>query len=179
MQINMLKHEIPRELLDNLPEGLKIVSRKGVVFIVVDDCRCPSGHSLLTDKVRLHGEPAIHMKVRGGGVEGNMYLDPFWGLHMKLFDFMFKDTFTVPVIEAFCPHCGISLIIDRHCDIPGCGAEKFIDLALPKGNRIQVCAKWNCPQHDIKIDSLSGDASRAVKSINYPDMHIHSEAIGF
>lgn len=179
MQINMFNQKVPQELIDNLPEGLKIVSRKGNIFIVIESVKCPGGHSLASGRVNFHGEPAIHILVKGGGAVGNMYLDPFWGLHLRLFDFMFTGGSRTPIIDAFCPVCNSSLMVQRHCDVPGCGADKFLELGLPQGNKIHVCAKWECPQHDIMIDTLSPDVTKVIKSINFPDLHSNGQLMGF
>jgi hypothetical protein len=180
MLINPEKQSIPREFIENLPEGFKITNRKGAIYVVVDDLRCPNGHNLISDTVRIHGEPAIAIRVKGGGVKGTMYLDPFWGLHQKLFDFMFKGNAPNPLIKASCPECNISLMVKKQCESEGCTAEEFIEFALPGGkNKIEVCARWGCPEHRINIGLIPGTVAEAVAKINYPEPHTHSEAAGF
>ena len=117
---------IPAAFVRKLPEGLKILSKKGQSFVVVDDLRCSKGHRLLSDNVRLHGEPSISFKVRGGGIDGTLYLDPFWGLHEKLYDFMFSSCDKPPILRAFCPECGVSLMKKKKCETKGCRAEEYI-----------------------------------------------------
>lgn len=170
---------IPDAFVKNLPKGLKIKSVKGQRYVVVEECRCPKGHSLMADGVAMHGEPAISFKVKGGGVSGVMYLDPFWGLHEKLFDFMFHDCGHPPVIQAFCPVCGVSLLKKKGCAVKGCAADETIVFQLPGGNAVDVCAQWGCPDHDLKISDMPVEVMAAVKKINYPDIHSHSEAMGF
>ncbi len=180
MLINPEKQNIPSEFIENLPEGFKITNRKGAIYVVVDDLRCPNGHNLINDDVRIHGEPAIIFKVKGGGVKGTMYLDPFWGLHQKLFDFMFKGNIPNPLIKASCPECNISLMVNKQCEAEGCTSTEYIEFALPGGkNTIEVCSRWGCPEHYINIGAFPGNVALAVAKINYPDPHTHSEAIGF
>jgi len=170
---------IPAAFVRKLPEGLKILSKKGQSFVVVDDLRCSKGHRLLSDNVRLHGEPSISFKVRGGGIDGTLYLDPFWGLHEKLYDFMFSSCDKPPILRAFCPECGVSLMKKKKCETKGCRAEEYIVFHLPGGNTLESCAQWGCPEHNLKISAMPGDITDAVRKINYPDIHSHSEAIGF
>ncbi|MBL8028707.1 MAG: hypothetical protein JNL74_19945 [Fibrobacteres bacterium] len=180
MIINPERQPIPREFIEKLPEGFKVANRHGSIYVVVEDVRCPNGHNIITDTVRLHGEPSIGIKVKGGGIKGTMYLDPFWGLHQKLFDFMFKSNIPNPLIKAACPHCNASLMTTKRCDTPGCNSDEFIEFSLPgKGNKIDVCARWGCSEHSITIESIGEDTTVQVKKINYQDMHTHGEAMGF
>lgn len=171
--------KIPDAFVKNLPQGLKILSVKGQRYVVIEECRCPKGHSLMSQGVSMHNEPAIAFKVKGGGASGVMYLDPFWGLHEKLFDFMFQSCNKPPVIQAFCPVCGVSLMKKKACAVNACCAEETIVFQLPGGNAVDVCAQWGCPDHDLKISDMPGEIMAAVKKINYPEIHSHSEAMGF
>ena len=133
MSLNLKNQKIPVEFLANLPEGLKVVNRKNISYVVVEDIRCPHDHSLLSEEVKLHGEAAITMRIRGGGSEGLVYLDPFWGLHAKLFDFMFKEADAKPLVHAFCPICDMSLMVPRQCPYPECQTKDYIEFILPDG----------------------------------------------
>ncbi len=180
MLINPERQPIPHEFMEKLPQGFKVANRHGAIYVVIDDVRCPNGHNLITDSVKLHGEPSIAIRVKGGGIKGNMYLDPFWGLHQKLFDFMFKANFPNPVIKAFCPQCNASLMTRKKCETPGCNNDEFIEFTLPgEGNSISVCARWGCSEHSITIGTIGNEASEGVKKINYQDIHTHSESMGF
>ena len=181
MLINPERQAIPAEFIEKLPEGFKVTNRKGAVYVVVHDLRCPNGHSLMTDAIRFHGEPAIHMRVKGGGVKGTMFLDPFWGLHQKLFDFMFKANHPNPTITASCPECNASLMVSRKCDSPDCKSEEFIEFNLPRKNdKIDVCGRWGCPEHNISIGMFDDAVRDAVSRINYgQDIHTHGEVMGF
>lgn len=180
MPIDLRDQKIPKEFIESLPEGLKVVTKRGASYVVVEDIRCPNEHSLLSDMVRIHNEPAITFKVESGETEGTIYLDPFWGLHAKLFDFMFKDPLKNPVIRAFCPVCETSLMIKRKCAHPGCKADQYIEFTLPDGkNAISACAQWGCPEHDMAVTNVPARISKMLRNINYPGLHTHSEAIGF
>lgn len=180
MLINPEKQSIPSEFIEHLPEGFKITNRKGAIYVVVDDLRCPNGHNLINDDVRINGEPAIMFKVKGGGVKGTMYLDPFWGLHQKLFDFMFKANTPNQLIKASCAQCNASLMIKKQCEYTGCSSDEYIEFSLPGGkNKIEVCSRWGCPEHHISVGLISGNVTAAVGRINYPDQHSHGEVMGF
>jgi hypothetical protein len=180
MPLKLEKQNIPKEFIENLPEGLKVISKKGTSYVVVEKLKCPKNHNLLSDTIKINGEPAIQLKIKGGGTEGTMFLDPYWGLHTKLFDFMFDNPSDKPVIKAFCPVCNSSLMVKRKCKSPGCKADECIEFILPDGkNRISACGQWGCPEHDMIVTRIPSKVKEMVNKINYPDIHTHSEAIGF
>ena len=180
MSMDLKEQKIPDAFIHNLPEGLKVVNKKGVRYVVVEDIRCPNGHSLLSDRIRIHNEPAVSIRLQGGGSEGMLYLDPFWGLHARLFDFMFKEALQNPIIKAFCPACEAALMVKRACPYPGCKADEYVEFKLPDGkNKIFACGRWGCPEHDMTVTNIPSRVTRLLKNINYPGLHTHSEAIGF
>ena len=59
-----LKHtEIPVEFIQHLPDGMKLVTRHGQQFLVVDELYGPNGEALMSDNVRIHGERSIELAV--------------------------------------------------------------------------------------------------------------------
>jgi len=164
-----LEHnEIPVELLRALPEGLKIVTRHGREFLVVERVSSPDGTPLITDSVRIHGEPSIRFKARIGDKEGLIFVDAFWGSHAKLFGFLPSEGHGDQYVEAMVPDSGESLMIDRSCDVPGCTSKRGIEFVLPGGeNRIHVCARLGCPGHRIVLADLEEPVADSVSGINF------------
>ena len=80
--------EIPKEFLETLPEGMKFTSREGKEFLVVEKIYCPHGHNLIDDTVSIHGESSVKLKVKIEACEGTIFLDAFWGSHIKLYNFI-------------------------------------------------------------------------------------------
>jgi hypothetical protein len=163
--MELVHSEIPREFLDVLPDGIKYIVRHGKDFLVVENICCPNGHSLMVEKVRIHGEPAVAIGVKIGEQKGNFFVDAFWGSHKKLCDF-FPEAGAV--VEAFCPVCGVSLMVEEGCGEKGCGAGKHIQLLLPGAkNRVLVCGRLGCPGHRLEIQAVSGQVVKKLSDINF------------
>ncbi len=164
-----LKHTaIPPEFLKILPAGIKFLHKKGKEFLVVEKVHCSKGHSLIVDSVRIHGEPAIELDVLIEDQEGSFFIDAFWGSHAKLYNFMPRLKQSSPLVQAFCPVCKASLVVNRECPMEGCDTDKHIVLYLPgEGNRIFVCARLGCPGHYLSVRNLPQGISESVSNINY------------
>lgn len=160
--------KIPDAFLRALPQGISLVEHHGQGFLAVGSVRCPAGHELIDEDVRIHGQPSIRFAIDTGASRGRIYVDPFWGGHDKLYDFIPVATRTQPVLRASCPECGTSLIARRPCGVPGCTCEEAILLTLPDGrNRIWVCARLGCAGHHFEVADLPSVISTVLDDINY------------
>jgi len=160
--------KIPVEFLSSLPEGIKFVNKHGRGYLIVDEIYCPQGHDLVAESVRIHGEPSIRIEVDTGASRGLVFVDAFWGGHAKLYGFIPVISDGMPILRAFCPECGVDLVVERECNLEGCGSGSSIVLALPGGrNKIYVCAKLGCAGHHIEIVELPEDLAGQVDEINY------------
>lgn len=166
--MKLVYKEVPIEFLTALPEGIKYVQKKGKDFLVIEQLYCRDGHSLMADRVRLHGEPSICLDARIGNHQGRIFVDAFWGSHDKLYSFIPTEVDLHSFTEAHCPHCGVSLMAERMCTYEGCGCSRAIVLNLPGGvNKILVCAKLGCPEHELVIGQMPEEVSRKIRNINY------------
>lgn len=160
------KQGVPLEFLKALPEGIKFVNKQSKDFLIVDHICCPNGHKLNTDNVRIHGEPAIKIAVKIGSTEGIVFLDPFWGGHNKLYNFVPDIVSSKGIAEVFCPICNVSMTVDLPCKI--CSSSKHIVFTLPDhNNKIYVCAKLGCAGHKMEITKIPEPVSDIVNDINY------------
>jgi len=159
---------IPGQFLTALPEGIKFIKKHGQDFLVVEKLFCSQGHSLMVDTVRIHGEPSIAMRVQVGKSEGRVFVDAFWGGHAKLYNFI-PDIHTAGLmLKAFCPVCGVDLIVSDKCPMAGCESHQAILFYLPgNANKIYVCAKLSCPGHRMDIVHMPALVTEEVSSINY------------
>lgn len=166
--MELVHRKIPREFLEMLPDGLKLIHRHGQEYLVVAELFCPAGHPLMSPSVRIHDEPSIKIRLKRLTGDGTVFIDAFWGSHAKLFDFIPNPGEDLRYSEALCPECGVSLEADEACGRPGCGAGRVIVFHLPdKGNEIRVCARLGCPEHRILIGGVSKAVARAVSEINF------------
>jgi hypothetical protein len=160
--------EIPMQFLTTLPEGIKLVSRKGSSFLVVERVYDQDGNSLVSDTVRIHGEPSIKLEVKIGNAEGILFVDAFWGSHSKLYSFVPDLSTSNGMVEAFSPVTEKSLMTDWKCNQEGCTSDKAVLLHLPgEHNKIYVCAKLDCPGHLLDIKELSESITESVSRINF------------
>jgi len=162
------KVDIPDLFRRSVPPGFKLVEKAGREFLVVQSIFCRNGHNLLVDAVHIHGEPALRLAVRIGEQRGTVFIDAFWGGHAKLFSFFPGLVEDHALVEAQCPHCGISMMAPYTCDIAGCGSAQGIEFCLPgEGNRVMVCATLNCPGHQLRISSIPRDLAETISQINF------------
>ena len=160
--------EIPDEFLKNLPRGIKYIRRNGKDYLVVEQVFCPNGHSLMVDNVRLHGQSSIKLGLLVHDASGFIFVDSYWGSHDKLYSFIpsLKDL-TSGEIDVQCPICNDSLIVE-HSKCKECGSTKFIEMLLPGGfNKIVVCSKLGCPEHELIARDFSPEISEIVSDINF------------
>jgi hypothetical protein len=166
--MELIHNEIPLEFLHALPEGIKYVVRHGKDFLVVEEVTCPNGHSLMSENVRIHGEPSLKIGVEIGNEKGHFFIDAFWGSHKKLFDFIPPLGPAPVIVKSFCPTCGTSLIVEDLCSIPDCKTKEHILLLLPgKKNRILVCARLGCPGHRLEVQELPHEVTEKISGINF------------
>jgi hypothetical protein len=167
--MQLIHRRIPREFLEMLPEGMKFINRHGQEFLVVEEVTCSQGHSLMNRSVQIHDEPSICIEVhRPGDEKGLIFVDAYWGSHAKLYSFLADPSQPMDYADAFCPHCGVSLLTERSCGNLECGSKKSLELELPgSGNRIFVCARLGCPDHSIVVGKLPHEITEAVDTINF------------
>lgn len=159
--------DIPLDFLEVLPEGIKLVSRRGHPYLVLERAEDKNGNSIIDETVRIHGEPAIKLKARVGDAEGFLFVDAYWGSHAKLYSFI-PDFTEGRTVEAFSPVDGSSLMVPWECPVEGCDEKQGILLTLPGGqNSIIVCGKLGCPGHLINVKQAAEGLSESLSNINY------------
>ncbi len=167
-QMELVHRKVPGEFLEALPEGMKFIHRRGKEFLVVEQIFCRNGHSLISQSVRIHGEPSIRVRVGPHADAGSIFLDAFWGSHSKLYSFIPCPSDHVEYVDAFCPECNVGLMVDELCPTDDCGSSKSILLHLPGvKNGIYVCARLGCPAHYLSVTNLPRGIVERVSEINY------------
>ncbi|MFP4301507.1 MAG: hypothetical protein ACLFPW_10885 [Spirochaetaceae bacterium] len=167
--MQLIHTEIPVDLLRNLPEGIKVLSRHGKEYLVVERLHSSKGESLMSETVRIHGEPSIRLGVRIGETSGIIFVDAFWGSHAKLYSFIPETGADETVLDdVYVPESHTSLLVDRPCDLEGCSCKKSIELMLPEDSGVvYVCARLGCPGHRIELKELPKSVSETVSRINF------------
>jgi len=177
--MQLIHRKIPREFLEMLPEGMKFIHRHGKEFLVVEELLCPNGHSLMVGSVRIHDEPSISITVNRSEGPGLIFIDAYWGSHAKLYNFIADATHPMDYADAHCPHCGVSLVVERECGRMECDSNRSIKLHLPgEGNFVSVCARLGCPDHRIVVGDVPSRIIEAVSEINFFGYGDDDEAFG-
>jgi two-component system NtrC family sensor kinase len=110
---------------------------------------CPNGHSLTTNDFKIEGLPAVRVKVRSGGEEGFMMLDPVYGRNRNHYELDVKGQ---SGLEALCPECGISLLKENvRCEL--CGG-RLLSFVVPSQGEFETCVNKACGwQRWVAVDS--------------------------
>jgi hypothetical protein len=164
--MNIQYKEIPKNMLNHLPDGLKLIHRNEKNYLVVENSFCPNGHSLMDNSVQINEVPTIKIKISDGFTIGYIYLDSFWGSHAKLYSFMPEQTYSLDDYNVCCPVCDTNLVVERKCMHESCDSNREVELILPGKNKIFICAKLGCPGHYMEIKKIPNKVVRNIKSIN-------------
>lgn len=166
--MQLVHKKVPREFLELLPDGLKFIHKHEKEFLVVESLSCPNGHDLMSDSVRIHDEPSIKISVERPNGNGLIFIDAFWGSHAKLYDFQSGPGENMTCVQAHCPTCGVSLMVDRPCGRMECDSQQNFLFHLPgENNFVYVCSKLGCPEHSIVIGGVPQHLNKLISDINY------------
>lgn len=128
--------------------------------IHVEHVYCPNGHALRDIRKKIHGYPAIKVKVMYGNQEGLLYIDPVFGSYDNI-----EENIDIPkggVVEFFCPECGVSLV-DKDSSCQLCASPMYV-FHLPKGGVIEGCLKKGCYFHKMKIVDAEQQVARLFEN---------------
>ncbi len=135
--------------------GEKVEVTVPAAALVIRHARCPNGCLLMSPEVPIGGHPSIHVRVRQGGREGDVYLDPAYGSFNHRSDIEIAEG---SVVSFSCPQCGVSLEEpDRFCGT--CSAPLFV-MHLPRGGRIEGCTRKGCFAHRLEVIDLGAQLLR-------------------
>lgn len=112
--------------------------------LIVKECYCPKGHSLMDDRVKFNSHPGIRHKIRKKtGEEGEIVLSPVYGEHVRVeigIDVAPGDANTI-----LCPECNVEFPAIDQC-ICGKGEIKaiFLDKEASMRHSIGICNVIDC-----------------------------------
>ncbi len=125
--------------------------------LVVEECYCQAGHSLISDKVKFDGFSGILFKVKRAGKEGRVALSPVYGCdHRISLDLELTDG---EIYDFHCPECDIALPYYTLCE---CGAYMttfFTNKNADFHSTIAICNRVGCQNAEINLgEKLLTDA---------------------
>lgn len=128
---------------------------------VVEECYCPNGHSILTDKAVFQGKPGLTLKLKSPHSEGLLVISPIIGDRDRTFiDFEKK---TGEIVEICCPTCSEPFPVYNVCP---CGAHLvalFTSAKAQFSQCIGICQRLGCLHSEL----LSGRDLRLYNRQNY------------
>lgn len=130
-------------------KGTKIKESKKL--LVVDECFCPNGHSLINSRASFNGFPGIILRAKMGNKKGMIALSPVYGDKSKIS--LDIDLIDKELLELSCPTCDSLLAVYSKCF---CGADLvalFLNKEIDYHDCIGICTRVNCFNSEIKSSS--------------------------
>ncbi len=111
-------------------------------LLVIENCFCPNGHSLISHKVDFNGFKGIALKIQKEEEDGLVAFSPIWGDKSRfVLDIEIKHG---EIMDFMCPECGVTLPIKNTCP---CGATYVILYANEHANisdSVNFCNRAGC-----------------------------------
>ncbi|HLN52827.1 MAG TPA: hypothetical protein VK212_03905 [Lentimicrobium sp.] len=138
-----------REMVVINPFKWKKISQLKEV-IIIKECYCPNGHSLISDQATFDGYSGILLKVRTRQKEGIIALNPVYGLKHRFSSFpLVKDE----LLSIKCPECGIDLPVFSPCTCGGELITLFLDKKPQFANSLLICNRVDCQHAQIRFNN--------------------------
>jgi hypothetical protein len=116
--------------------------------LVVTECYCPVGHSLMFPRASFNGHAGILLKVKGEKGEGHVALSPVYGEKSRIA--LEVDLIEGEPLEVHCPVCETDFPVLGPC---ACGAELLALYTTPvpsDENCIGVCNRVGCINSEVR-----------------------------
>jgi hypothetical protein len=130
------------------PEKIKKAG-KMADMVVISKCYCPNGHNLVSDHAVFDGYNGIILKVKNASGEGQVALNPVYGLkHRVSLNIKLNHD---ELLEIYCPQCGHALPVYSGCACGGDLVALFLDEKLEFTNSVLVCNRVDCHNAQIRL----------------------------
>ena len=117
-------------------------------ILVIKQCYCPNGHSLISSRVMFNEFEGLVFKVKRSDKEGLVALTPVFGNKSRItIDVDLKDG---EIWKIFCPECDIALPYYTKCE---CGADLttfFTNNKADYGSILGLCNRVGCYHATIR-----------------------------
>ncbi len=115
--------------------------------VVITECYCPNGHTILTDRARFHGHLALTLKLKNKTGEGLLVISPVIGDRSRTFiDFEKQPG---EVVDICCPTCSEPFPVYNVCP---CGAHLVALFTSQKTHFSQcigICQRLGCLHSEL------------------------------
>ena len=129
--------------------------------LVVNECFCQKGHSLISKRASFSGLRGVMLKVKAKSKLGFVALSPIYGDKSKIA--LDVDLEPGELLELLCPTCDSSLPVYSKCSCGGDLVALFLTNKLEYSSCVGVCTRVNCFNSEMKssseiIQQMLGDA---------------------
>jgi len=131
-----------------IPYSRKKVTNLYDNMVLVKNCYCQNGHSLIGNRVNFNSLNGIYLKARNEKQEGFIGLSPVYGEKCRIaWDL---DLAEGEILHFFCPTCNADLPVFSPCH---CGAEIITLFLKPDADYtdcIGICSRVNCTNSVVR-----------------------------
>jgi hypothetical protein len=129
--------------------------------LVVKECFCQNGHSLISKRATFSALPSVMLKVKTKSKHGLVALSPIFGDKSKIT--LDIDLETGELLELICPICDSKLPVYSKCPCGGDLVALFLTNKLEYSSCVGLCSRVNCFNAEMKsssdlIKQIVGDA---------------------
>jgi hypothetical protein len=135
-------------LLIPVPAPTKRIAKE-TSLLVVNQCFCPAGHNLISDRAVFDGYNGILLKVKKGRKKSWVALNPAYGVKSRIsIDIrLIKND----LLEILCPLCNIKLPVYHPCSCGGELITLFLDPTANFSNSILICNRVDCFNAELRF----------------------------
>ena len=115
--------------------------------LVVKECYCPKGHSILSELAVFGGHPGLTLQLRTASQTGLLSLSPIIGDRDR--SFVNFTEIVGEVVEICCPKCSVPFPIYNECS---CGAHLVALFTSPQNSFakcIGICQRLGCLHSEL------------------------------
>ena len=120
-------------------------------LLVVKECFCHNGHSLISEQAVFNGFNGILIKVKRKDASGLVALSPVYGYKSRVsLDLLLKEN---EIWEIYCPECDEALPIFSSCECGGDKISLFLNKHADFAHCILLCNRIDCFNAAIKYNN--------------------------
>lgn len=133
------------------PNPIKKEIKESKNILVVKECFCPKGHSLIDSRAFFSGFHGIMLKVKYKGHKGYVAISPIYGDKSKIA--LEINLQPGELLELSCPTCNSPLAVYAKCECEGDLTALFLSSKADYSNCIGICNRVDCFNSEIKSSS--------------------------
>jgi hypothetical protein len=115
--------------------------------MVVSECYCPNGHSIISEAGVFSGHQGLTLKLRTSEKEGILAISPIIGDHGR--NFIDFNQVSGEIVEICCPTCSEPFPVYNECE---CGAYLVALFTSPKAHFsrcVGICQRIGCLHSEL------------------------------